>query len=116
VPVCAHDCFADLIPSYGCTGLEDLACQCLNFEAIGTAVTPCVVAACTHQEVEAIFPAAQMGELSMPAAKGKYGLTRPRRLQLLLRRQPGSDHNSLGQSIPPTAQSLNSRASGFSAE
>lgn len=72
VPECAYDCFSQLYPSYNCTGLEDLECQCLNFEAIGTEVTPCVVEACTHAEVEAIFPAAQMGELPMPLARPSY--------------------------------------------
>ena len=66
VPSCAYECFADLIPSYGCGGLDDLPCQCANFEAIGTEVTPCVVEACSHADVEAIFPAAAMGKSSSP--------------------------------------------------
>ncbi|EON96737.1 hypothetical protein UCRPA7_7769 [Phaeoacremonium minimum UCRPA7] len=61
VPTCAYDCFLELYPSYGCGGLDDLPCQCANFETLGTEVTPCVVAACSHADVELIFPAAQMG-------------------------------------------------------
>ncbi|KAH8881233.1 hypothetical protein GQ53DRAFT_517064 [Thozetella sp. PMI_491] len=61
VPTCGYPCFEALYPQYGCTGLDDLACQCANFEQFGWDVTPCLEASCTHQEVEAVFPAAQMG-------------------------------------------------------
>lgn len=64
IPACAHECLRALNPKYGCKSLEDLACQCANFEPIAEEVTPCVSEKCSRADFGLVYPGAEKGEFS----------------------------------------------------
>ncbi|KAF2638043.1 CFEM-domain-containing protein [Massarina eburnea CBS 473.64] len=55
IPSCALSCFLTPLGSDGCAQLTDFACHCKKFDALISAVTPCVQKACSASDQASVI-------------------------------------------------------------